>query len=104
MEAHESGGPFPAEKLDEFLTLYLKTKDPENFHTLGAGPFVPAGTHDESMNYLNEFRDMFTHFTPKGWSLELAGLPRICLDTLEVMNFLGLQSTASGDRVSGSPI
>ena len=94
MEAYESGGQFPAEKLDEFLNLYLKVKDLENFHTVGAGPFVPTGTHDESMNYLNEFRNMFTHFTPKGWSLELAGLPQICLDALEVMNFLGLQSTA----------
>ena len=94
LEAYESGGPFPAEKLDEFLNLYLKVKDPENFHTIGTGPFVPAGTHDQSMNYLNEFRNMFTHFTPKGWSLELAGLPRICLNTLEVMNFLGLQTTA----------
>lgn len=94
MDAYESGGQFPAEKLDEFLNLYLKVKDPNNFHTVGAGPFVPTGKHDQSMNYLNEFRNMFTHFTPKGWSLQLAGLPRICLDTLEVMNFLGLQSTA----------
>ena len=46
------------------------------------------------MSQLNEFRNTFTHFTPKGWSLELAGLPRICLNTLEVMNFLGLQTTA----------
>ena len=94
LEDYETGGQFPAEKLDEFLNLYLKIKDPENFHTLGAGPFVPTSTHDQSMNYLNEFRNMFTHFTPKGWSLELAGLPRICLDTLEIMNFLGLQTTA----------
>ncbi len=94
MEAYESGGQFPAQKLDEFLNLYLKVKDPNNFHTVGVGAFVPTGKHDESMNYLNEFRNMFTHFTPKGWSLQLAGLPRICLDTLEVMNFLGLQSTA----------
>jgi len=94
MEAYESGGPFPAEKLDEFLNLYLKVKDPDNFHTIGAGPFVPVGTHDHSMSQLNEFRNMFTHFTPKGWSLELAGLPRMCIDTLEVINYLGLQSTA----------
>ena len=94
LEAYESGGPFPIDKLDEFLNLYLKIKDPENFHTFGSGPFVPVGTHDESLRHLNEFRNMFTHFTPKGWSLQLAGLPRICSDTLEVMNFLGLQTTA----------
>ena len=94
VKAYESDGPFPAEKLDEFLNLYLKVKDPANFHTIGAGPFEPGGTHDQSMSRLNEFRNMFTHFTPKGWSLELAGLPQICLDVLEVMTFLGLQTTA----------
>ena len=94
IEAYEKGGPYPVEKLDEFLNLYMKVKDPENFHTVGAGPFAPGGSHDLSMSQLNEFRNTFTHFTPMGWSLELAGLPRICLDTLEVMNFLGLQTTA----------
>ena len=94
LEAYRSGGPYPADKLDEFLNLYVKSKDPANFHTVGAGPFVPIGSHDLSMSQLNEFRNTFTHFTPKGWSLELAGLPLICLDVLQVMNFLGLQTTA----------
>ena len=94
LKAYESGGPFPAEKLDEFLNLYAKVKDRNNFHTVGAGPFTPSATTDRSLELLNEVRNEFTHFTPKGWSLELAGLPTLCLDTLGLIQFLGWESTA----------
>jgi hypothetical protein len=94
LKAYESGGPFPAEKLDDFLNLYAKVKDANNFHTVGAGPFAPCATTDRSLKLLNEIRNNFTHFTPKGWSLELAGLPRIALDALSLIHFLGWESTA----------
>ena len=94
LKAYENGGPFPAEKLDDFLKLYAKVKDGNNFHTGGAGPFKPTSTADGSLELLNELRNEFTHFTPKGWSLELAGLPRMCLDALVLVEFLGWQSTA----------
>jgi hypothetical protein len=94
LKAYESGGPFPAEKLDDFLNLYAKVKDANNFHTVGAGPFAPSATTDRSLKLLNEIRNNFTHFTPKGWSLELAGLPRIALDALSLIHFLGWESTA----------
>lgn len=94
IDAYERGEPYPTEKLDDFLSLYKKVKERTNFHTIGAEPFAATERHDYSLSRLNEFRNTFTHFTPKGWSLELAGLPRICLDTLELMNSIGLQSTA----------
>ena len=94
LTAYESGGPFPVEKLDEFLNLYAKVKNPENFHTIGSGPFNARPNHDFSLDKLNSIRNDFIHFTPKGWSLELAGLPGICLDTLELMQWLGQESTA----------
>lgn len=94
LDAYRNGGPYPVEKLDEFLNLYKKVKDPNNFHVVGAGPFVPGQTHDKSFERLNAFRNEFIHFTPKGWSLELAGVPRICLDTLDLLEFFGWQSTA----------
>lgn len=94
LAAYEKGGPFPIEKLDEFLNLYKKVKDNGNFHTLGAGPFVPGQTHDASFERLNEYRNEFIHFTPKGWSLQLLGLPRVCLDVLDLIQFFGWESTA----------
>lgn len=94
LKAYAGGGPFPAEKLDEFLNLYAKVKDANNFHTAGAGPFVPSETSDQSLELLNTVRNMFTHFTPKGWSLQLAGLPQIGVDALGLIHFLGWESTA----------
>ncbi|WP_427912852.1 hypothetical protein ACPWT1_19840 [Ramlibacter sp. MMS24-I3-19] len=94
MKAYESGEAFPPDRLDDFLSLYAKAKDQENFHMFGSGAFRPGLTHDRSMALLNEFRNMFTHFTPKGWSLELAGLPSICLDALDVVRWFGWETTA----------
>jgi hypothetical protein len=94
LRAYEQGGPFPAEKLDEFLNLYAKVKDASCIGTADGGPFRPCPTSDHSLKQLNDIRNTFTHFTPMGWSLQLAGLPRICLDTLALIQHLGWDSTA----------
>lgn len=94
LSAYEKGDPYPVEKLDEFPNLYKKVKDNDNFHVIGAGPFVPGPTHDISFTRLNEYRNEFIHFTPKGWSLQLRGLPRVCLDALDLIEFFGWESTA----------
>ncbi|TBR07004.1 MAG: hypothetical protein EPO47_12070 [Rugosibacter sp.] len=94
LDAYNNGGPYPVKKLDEFLNLYKKVKDKDNFHVADAGPFSPGATHDKSFTLLNSCRNDFIHFTPKGWSLELRGLPRVCLDTLDLIAFFGWQSTA----------
>jgi hypothetical protein len=88
LKAHREGGPFPKEKLDNFLNLYDKVKTDAAAGYVHSKPFTPDPTHDRSMKKLNEFRNEFIHFVPKGWSLELAGLPRICIDCLSVANFL----------------
>ena len=54
--------------------------------------FKAKNNHDKSVKQLNSFRNEFIHFVPKGWSLELAGLPDICLDCLEVVQFLAWES------------
>lgn len=94
LDAYNNGGPYPVEKLDEFLNLYKKVKDKNNFHVIGAGPFSPGASHDKSFTLLNSYRNEFIHFTPKGWSLELRGLPRVCLDALDLIEFFAWQSTA----------
>ncbi|OGT08121.1 MAG: hypothetical protein A3J49_11030 [Gallionellales bacterium RIFCSPHIGHO2_02_FULL_57_16] len=94
IDAYNNGGAYPVEMLDDFLNLYRKVKDKDNFHTIGAGPFSPCASHDVSFEQLNEFRNEFIHFTPKGWSLELRGLPRICLDILDLIQFFGWETTA----------
>jgi len=40
----------------------------------------------DSLNWLiNELRNEFMHFTPKGWSIEIHGLPQIILDILDII-------------------
>ncbi len=94
LAAYNNGGPYPIDRLDRFLNLYEKAKDGENFHSVGAGPFRPGQTHDLSLKRLNDFRNEFIHFTPKGWSLELQGLPGVGLDALDLIQFFGWESTA----------
>jgi hypothetical protein len=84
---------FPDEKLDSYLCLYKKIKSTK-YGTIGGNqPFVPRGSQGWSIRKLNRIRNEFNHFTPKGWSLQLAGLPRICLDALSVVSYLGWETS-----------
>lgn len=84
---------YPEEKLDSYLCLYKKIKS-ATYGTLGGNQkFVPRGSQGRSIRKLNRIRNDFIHFTPKGWSLELAGLPRICLDALALLSFLGWETS-----------
>lgn len=75
--------PFPAEKLDDFMNLYQKIKNPAHFEKA----FTSGSTHDKSLGMLNELRNQFIHFTPKGWSLELMGLPGLLIDATDVISW-----------------
>ena len=37
-------------------------------------------------------RNEFEHFIPKGWSIELHGMPQIAIHTLEIIGFLALRT------------
>ena len=50
--------------------------------------FIAKPDHNWAVKKLNEFRNEFVHFVPKGWSLETLGLPEICLNCLEIIEFL----------------
>jgi hypothetical protein len=84
---------YPDEQLDSYLSLYKKVKSTEYGTICGNQNFVPRGSQGLSIKRLNSIRNNFVHFTPKGWSLELAGLPRICLDVLALLSFLGWETS-----------
>ena len=102
-KAYESGGPWPKKlDLDYFLELYAKAKQ----HVLRGSNFSVTEAHDKAMEKLNDLRNGFVHFGAQGWSIELAGLPSICLRALEVADAVAQtpgtvrwRSTAQSRRV-----
>jgi len=92
MEAHEQAQPLPQEVLDDFLNLYKKIKGDLMIQYVDSQKFTPKGQQGRSIKRLNELRNDFIHFTPKGLSLEVSGLPEVCLDVLAIIDFLVTQS------------
>lgn len=58
----------------------------------GNTSFAPAGSEVGDIKRLNSLRNEFIHFTPKGWSLEVDGLPRIALAAARLISFLALET------------
>ena len=92
LQAYREGGQFPIEKLDTFLNLYKKIKSNRMLMYFHSKKFVPEGTQGQSIKKLNILRNDFMHFIPKGWSLEVSGLPIICMDCIQIIRFLGWSS------------
>jgi hypothetical protein len=82
LEAYEKDrADYPEPWLANFLELYDRMKSRTSF---------PATAEiDRDIMRLVEFRNDFMHFTPKGWSIQVAGLPRILLTALTVVEHLG---------------
>jgi hypothetical protein len=87
LKAHNAGAPYPEEKMDFFLNLYEKVKSDAVCRYVESKKFVPGPSHDYSMKKLNELRNNFIHFLPKVWSVELTGLPAVCLGASKLRTF-----------------
>lgn len=92
LKALDEDRQFPIEKMDYFLSLYEKVKSDAVCGYVGSKKFIAKESHDYSMEKLNELRNDFIHFCPKGWSIELIGLPSVVLKCIEVANFLAFHS------------
>jgi hypothetical protein len=92
MLAHENQTPYPPERLDSYLNLYKKVKHSKTGQVGGNQRFAPRGTEGNNIKRLNSLRNEFIHFTPKSWSLEVNGLPRICIDSARLVSFLGWET------------
>jgi hypothetical protein len=83
----------PREKLDDFMTLHKKIKTPERMRKYGRSKHLNAtADEDLAMEKLNDLRNEFLHFTPRGWSLEVTGAPTLCLRCLRIVDFLVSES------------
>jgi hypothetical protein len=78
----------PEEKLDGFLNLYSGIQSSQMNNYFGSKPFIPNQVQDSSIKKLHELRNKFIHFIPKGWSLEVSGLPDIITRCIEIIDYL----------------
>ena len=93
LEAYENRSPFPKqERLDSFLNLYKKIKSDRMLMYGHSKKFSPQRTQGRNIKRLNQLRNEFIHFIPKGWSIEVSGLPQVCIDCLSIIEFLGWES------------
>jgi hypothetical protein len=81
-------GTYPEQKLDKFLNLYKKIKSSRMQMYVNSQVFKPNSTQGRSIKKLNSLRNDFVHFVPKGWAIDLSGLPQIVDDCLNVISFL----------------
>jgi hypothetical protein len=60
---------------------------------INSKPLQLSDKQKESIRWLkHEFRNEFEHFSPKGWSIELHGMPQIIIDVLDVIRFLAVDT------------
>lgn len=89
LKAYRANEPPPKEKLDSFLSLYSKIKGGRMRQYIHSVSFQSQGSQDWSVKKLNDLRNDFVHFLPRSWSLEVSGLPKICRDCVDIVEFLG---------------
>jgi hypothetical protein len=92
MRSYREGKSLPEEKLDWFPALYDKIKSDLMLFLVVSKKYEPDPSHDYSVKKLNEFRNAFIHFLSSRWLLDVTGLPRICRDCLDVIEFLAWES------------
>ena len=66
------GNPQPRDRLASTRELLERAKDCDLFD--------PSTETERRIKQLIDLRDDFIHFTPKGWSIEVSGLPEMLLD------------------------
>lgn len=92
LKAHKNNTQYPLTKMDSFPNLYKKIKK----HQILGFKYEPKGQEGKSIKKLNLLRNEFIHFMPKGWSIELSGMPNVFNDCLNIIETLG--NSATGTR------
>lgn len=76
----------PKEFLADSNELFERLSNKDKRHErVEEGVLAITDSQKDSFRRLHNLRNDFSHFTPKGWSIELAGLPNIFLNIVEVI-------------------
>ena len=82
------------ERLITLDKALLICQDKEWMETLyGGKPLILTARQKYSIKMLKKsLRNNFEHFKPKGWSIEIHGLPDIAIDILDIIRFLAVET------------
>ena len=82
------------DKLISFPEALKRTQDPRWMRQFTHSQTLALTTErKQNIEKLRtEIRNNFEHFTPKGWSIEVSGMPKIVSDATDVIEFLALSS------------
>ena len=79
----------PRERLADAKELFIRLHNSSKRCELGSGSILSiSNAQRDSFRRLHNLRNDFAHFTPKGWAIELSGLPQIFRDILEVVELI----------------
>lgn len=84
----------PRDKLITFQEGLKRTQDTGWMHQFTHSQTLTL-TFDQKQSLQKlrkDIRNNFEHFTPKGWSIEVSGMPKIVSDAVDVIEFLALSS------------
>lgn len=82
-------GQAPSDRLADAAELFARLYDGRRRQEAGAGAILEIQkSQQDAFARLHDLRNNFSHFTPKGWSLELSGLPNVFLEILEVLRII----------------
>ncbi len=79
---------FPAQKLADPDTLFKRLFSEHKRCESAGSVILQRELYLSSFQRLNTLRRDFAHFTPKGWSLEISGLPGICSNALSLIEII----------------
>ena len=78
----------PKERLAPPLVLFDRVKQQKYMQEYGGAAVVTTPQEDKDIPKLNVLRNGFTHYTSRYWCIETAGLPRIVLNAVGVVEKL----------------
>lgn len=92
LHSYETNGRYPKVQMDNFLNLFNKIQSDVMMKYTDSNFFVSTEQISTSIYELNNLRNNFIHYMPKGWSLNISGLPSLGLDIVKVLKFLLYES------------
>lgn len=81
--------PYPRNlKLDTYTNLFTKIQGSHMRRLTIGRPYEPDEEHRASVVLVDSYRNEFMHFQPKGLLWPIHGLPKECMNILDVIEFL----------------